>query len=137
MRRLNSTTSGQRVVFLGHFSHIQSILSIADVAVLPTFYDPSSRVVLEALGAGKPVITTKFNGATDLFVNQRHGRVIDRPNNIEALAEAIGWFTNTANIRNASRAIVEDNLKEKVSVSRAAQQLMGVYESILQRKGEK
>jgi len=136
-RRLNSTTSGQRVVFLGHFSHIQSILSIADVAVLPTFYDPSSRVVLEALGAGKPVITTKFNGATDLFVNQRHGRVIDRPDNIEALAEAIGWFTNMANIRNASRAIVEDNLKEKVSVSRAAQQLMGVYESILQRKGER
>lgn len=136
-KQLNTTASGQRVVFLGHFSHIQSILSIADVAVLPTFYDPSSRFVLEALGAGKPVITTRFNGATDLFVDQRHGKVIDRPENVEALAEAIGWFTHTENIRNASQAIVEDNLKENVSVSRVARQLMGVYESILQRKGEK
>lgn len=136
-KQLNATTAGPRVVFLGHFSHIQGILSIADVAVLPTFYDPSSRFVLEALGAGKPVITTKFNGATDLFVDPRHGRVIDRPDNVEALAEAIKWFTDTDNIQKASQAIAEDNLKESVSVSRVARQLMTVYESILQKKGEK
>jgi len=136
-KRLNANSSGPRVVFLGHFSHIQSILSIADVAVLPTFYDPSSRFILEALGAGKPVITTKFNGAADLFVDQRHGRVIDRPENIDALAEAMSWFTHSDNIQKTSQAIVEDNLKETVSVGRVARQLMGVYESILKRRGEK
>ncbi|MBN2315296.1 MAG: glycosyltransferase family 4 protein [Sedimentisphaerales bacterium] len=136
-KRVNTSTTSPRVIFLGHFSHIQSILSIADVAVLPTFYDPSSRFILEALGAGKPVITTKFNGASDLFVDQRHGRVIDRPENIEALAEAIGWFTEPDNIQKASHAIAEDNLKENVSVSRVARQLMDVYESIFNRKGEK
>ncbi|MFC1633691.1 glycosyltransferase family 4 protein [Planctomycetota bacterium] len=136
-KRLNAMTPGPRVVFLGHFSHIQGILSIADVAVLPTFYDPSSRFILEALGAGKPVITTKFNGATDLFVDQRHGRVIDRPENIKALAEAMNWFIDTDNTQKASQAIIEDNLKEKVSVNRVARQLITVYESILQDKGKK
>jgi UDP-glucose:(heptosyl)LPS alpha-1,3-glucosyltransferase len=136
-KRLNSRTSAQRVVFLGHLSHIQTVLSIVDVGILPTFYDPSSRFILEALAAGKPVITTKFNGATDLFVDRKHGRIIDMPENIEALAEAINWFTDTDNIRKASQAIAEDNLKEKVSVRRVARQLMTVYESILQNKGGK
>ena len=136
-KRLDMAISGPRIVFLGHLSHIQGVLSISDVAVLPTFYDPSSRFILEALAAGKPVITTKFNGATDLFVDHRHGRVIDRPENVDALAEAMSWFADSGNIQKASQAIVEDNLKEKVSVSRVARQLMTVYESILRKKGEK
>jgi UDP-glucose:(heptosyl)LPS alpha-1,3-glucosyltransferase len=134
-KRLGFPTPDWKIVFLGPVSHIQSVLSIIDVAVLPTFYDPSSRFILEALADGKPVITTKFNGATDLFVDSRHGKVIDTPENIDALAEAIRYFTDKKNIENASRAIVEDNLKENISIDRAARQLIEVYESILQRKG--
>lgn len=126
----------EKIIFLGSFRHIQNALSIVDVAALPTFYDPSSRFILEAIAAGKPVITTRFNGATDLFVNNRHGKIIDAPENIPALAEAINYFTNADNIRKVSEAIVADNLKEKVSISRVAKQLESLYESILQRKCE-
>ena len=131
-KRLNIS---KRVVFLGHIRHIQNALSVTDIAILPTFYDPSSRYILEALAAGKPVITTRFNGATDLFVNNRHGKVIDKPEDISALAEAIVYFTDTNNIQKASQAIAEDNIEEKISIRRAAKQLVTVYESILQRKG--
>lgn len=133
-RRLDLHASGQRIVFLGSVSHIQSALSLADVAVLPTFYDPASRFILEALAAGKPVITTRFNGAADLFVDNRHGKVIDTPQNVDALAEAIRYFTDTGNIERASQAIAEDNLRDKISISRAAREMMSLYESILQRK---
>lgn len=122
---------GRKIAFLGHLPHIQNAMSISDVAVLPTFYDPCSRYILEALAACKPVITTKFNGASDFFVNNRHGKVIDTPENIDALTEAIRYFTNTKNIENASQAIIEDNLKENISIDRAARQLLDVYESIL------
>jgi len=125
----------KKIVFLGHLPNIQNAMSISDVAVLPTFYDPCSRFILEALAARKPVITTKFNGASDFFVNNRHGKVIDKPENIDALAEAIRYFTDTKNIENASQAIIEDNLKENISIGRAARQLIDVYKSILQRKG--
>jgi UDP-glucose:(heptosyl)LPS alpha-1,3-glucosyltransferase len=125
----------RKIVFLGTVRHIQNALSIIDVAVLPTFYDPSSRYILEALAAGKPVITTEFNGATDLFVNNRHGKVIDCAENVTALAQAISFFTDTNNIRKATQAIVEDNLKEKISISRVAEQLIPLYESILKKRG--
>ena len=133
--RLISSSTEKNVVFLGPLSHIQNALSIIDVAVLPTFYDPSSRFILEALAADKPVITTKFNGAADLFVNNRHGKIIDSPDDIEALTDAITYFTDTNNIQTTSQAIIEDNLKEEISISRVAKQLHNVYDSILQRKG--
>lgn len=121
----------KRTIFLGPVRHIKNVLSITDVAILPTFYDPSSRFILEAIAAGKPVITTKFNGATDLFVNDRHGKVIDRPEDICELAEAISHFTDKNNIQKASEAIIADNIKEKISISRLAKQLISVYESTL------
>jgi len=123
----------EKIVFLGSVRNIQNVLSISDVAVLPTFYDPSSRFTLESLAADKPVITTKYNGATDLFVDSRHGKVID-PDNILALAEAIVYFSNSENIKKASKAIIEDNLKEKISIQRVVEQLSSLYESILKRK---
>ncbi len=132
--RLMRTSAEKNVVFLGPLNYIQNALSIVDIAILPTFYDPSSRFILEALAAHKPVITTKFNGAIDMFVNNRHGKVIDSPDDINALAEAIVYFTDTNNIQKASQAIIEDNLKEEISISRVATQLQNVYDSIMQRK---
>jgi len=124
----------KQIVFLGHQPSIQNALSISDVAVLPTFYDPCSRFILEALAAGKPAITTKFNGATDFFVNNRHGKIIDSPDDVTALAEAVGYFTDTDNIQKALEAIAADNLKEKISISRVAEQLISIYKSILEKR---
>jgi UDP-glucose:(heptosyl)LPS alpha-1,3-glucosyltransferase len=124
---------GARVAFLGPLREIRSAVSVADVGVLPTFYDPSSRFILEALAGGKPVITTRFNGATDHFTNGRHGIVIDSPDNIPALAEAIRHFTLATHIRQASQAILDDKLIESVSIRRVAKELLGVYELIQER----
>ncbi len=136
-KKLNPSMADGRIVFLGPIRHIQNALSIIDVAVLPTFYDPCSRYILEALAADKPVITTKFNGASEQFINNRHGKVVDNPENVSALAEAIGYFTDTNNIQNASEAIVADNLKEQISINRVAEQLISVYKSISQRKDQR
>lgn len=127
----------QKILFVGPVRKLETILSVCDVAVLPTFYDPSSRFILEALAADKPVITTRFNGATDLFTNNRHGKIIDIPENIPALAEAISHFTDTENINKAAAAIIKDNLREQISISRVARELIALYHCIIkQRTGE-
>ncbi|MHC4645036.1 MAG: glycosyltransferase family 4 protein [Planctomycetota bacterium] len=123
-----------RIIFLGPVRHIWNILSISDVAVLPTFYDPSSRFILEALAADKPVITTSFNGASDLLVNDRHGKVIDNPQDTGALADAINYFTDPDNVRKASAAIAQDALREKISISRVAKQLQSLYHNIIEKR---
>ena len=121
-----------KILFLGPLKKIQTALAVCDVAVLPTFYDPSSRFILEALAADKPVITTKFNGATDLFTNNRHGKIIDIPENIPVLAEAISHFTSTENIDKAAASIIKDNLRQQISIGRAATELINLYKTILE-----
>jgi len=120
-----------RIVFMGPCGHINDALAATSVAVLPTYYDPSSRFILEALSVHTPVITTRFNGAVDLFVSGRHGTVIDSPEDIPALTKALNHFTDPANIQNASAAIVEDKLEENITIKRVAKQLMSLYTSIL------
>jgi UDP-glucose:(heptosyl)LPS alpha-1,3-glucosyltransferase len=126
----------RRILFLGRIKRIQNLLEIADVAVLPTFYDPCSRYILEALAAEKPVITTRFNGATDFIVDGRHGRIIDNPRQVDALSDAMSHFTDTANIQKASKAIIDDNLKEKISIHRHATELVELYKTIIQNKAK-
>jgi UDP-glucose:(heptosyl)LPS alpha-1,3-glucosyltransferase len=124
----------KRIVFLGPVPEVQNVLSISDVGVLPTFCDAASRSILEALAAGKPVITTRFNGATDHFVDGRHGIVLNAPDDIDGLAGALRHFSGAANIERAAQAIRADGLAEKVSIQRVARELVGVYNSILEKK---
>ncbi len=125
-----------RMIFMGHLGDIRNILAISNAAVLPTYYDPCSRFILEALAADKPVITTKFNGASEMFINNRHGRIIDIPENIPAIAEAIGHYANIENINKSATAIVNDNIREQISVGRTARELKLLYESIRERRQE-
>jgi UDP-glucose:(heptosyl)LPS alpha-1,3-glucosyltransferase len=126
-----------KIVFLGRLRHIQNALSISDAAVLPTWYDPCSRFILEALAAAKPVITTRCNGAAEAFVNNRHGRTIDSPNDTEALADAMCFYADPANAKLASEAIIEDNLSERVSIQNHTKRMVELYESILNKTGRR
>ena len=45
----------------------------------PTYYDPCSLVVLEALACGLPVITTAQNGASELLTDGVDGYVLTAP----------------------------------------------------------
>jgi len=137
-RRLAKTLNVQnRIIFLGPLRSIQNVLSISDVAVLPTFYDPSSRFVLEALAAGKPVITTRFNGASEMIAGNRHGKIIESPEDIFALTKAISFYTEQENVQSASSAISEDGFQEKLSISRSAEKLKSLYSSILEKGNAK
>jgi UDP-glucose:(heptosyl)LPS alpha-1,3-glucosyltransferase len=125
----------KHIVFLGPVKEVQNILSISDVGVLPTFCDAASRSIMEALAAGKPVITTRFNGATDHFVHERHGLIVDGPEDLNGLAAALRHFSVTANLQRAAQAIAADKLAEKISIQRVARDLVGVYDSLLEQKG--
>jgi UDP-glucose:(heptosyl)LPS alpha-1,3-glucosyltransferase len=78
-----------RVLFLGPVADVRRIYFAADMHVHPTFYDPCSGVVIEALACGLPVITTKFNGAAELMNPPGVGVVVNDPHDHAALAAAM------------------------------------------------
>lgn len=84
----------QQVRVIGQMNNPTHAYVAADVTVLPTFYDPSSKVVLESLMLGRPAISTRYNGASDFIVEAdvRRGEVIDEADDVTALAAAMLKF---------------------------------------------
>jgi UDP-glucose:(heptosyl)LPS alpha-1,3-glucosyltransferase len=79
----------EAIRFIGHCDPMRNAYFAADFLVHPTFYDPCSLVVLEALACGLPVITTKANGASELLSPPREGYVVDDPHDHEQLADCL------------------------------------------------
>jgi len=135
---------GGLVKELGLAGHVHSVnavdgiwplLAACDAAVLPSYYDPCSRFILEALAMGRPVITTRFNGASERYVHLRHGIVIDDPDDILQLGGALTHYCDPSKIELAGKAIAEDNLRDAVSIRKHAETLINLYETI--RSGKK
>jgi UDP-glucose:(heptosyl)LPS alpha-1,3-glucosyltransferase len=78
-----------RVVFAGPTNDTYGFYRAADLFVLPTWHDPCSLVVLEALAMGLPTITTVQNGACEMIEEGRHGYVLPDPSDVAGLARGI------------------------------------------------
>ena len=73
----------------------------ADVYVHPTIYDTCSLVVLEAAACGLPVVTTRCNGAAELFHDGDDILLVADPADDETFAAAVEGLLDPA----AHRAI--------------------------------
>ncbi|MFN2623886.1 MAG: glycosyltransferase family 4 protein [Chthoniobacterales bacterium] len=88
--------SSSRTEFLGIVRDMPALYRSADIFLLPTIYDPFSNACLEALASGLPVITTKGNGFSEIIENGRHGTVVDDPRNVDALSDALQFWSDPA-----------------------------------------
>ena len=92
-RRLGLSES---VHFLGFYPNVLDCFWSSDFFVQPTYYDPCSLVVMEALACGLPVITTANNGASELLENGREGFILSRPDARGELIAALEQMTDPA-----------------------------------------
>src|SRR5262245_14494219 len=104
LRQVRRLDIADRVIFLGHRSDPRDCYFAADYLVHPTFYDPCSLVALEALACGLPVITTRYNGASELLTPPADGLVIDDPHDEPALSAALARMLDPGYRSTASQA---------------------------------
>ncbi len=93
-----------RVMFTGPLPSMAPYYAAADIYVHPTFYDSCSLTVLEALAAGLPAVTTRFNGAAQVIASQEGGMVIDDPADAAELAAAVALYADPS-MRAAARIV--------------------------------
>jgi UDP-glucose:(heptosyl)LPS alpha-1,3-glucosyltransferase len=104
----------------------------SDFFVLPTKHDPCSLVVLEALAMGLPVISTVFNGATEIMADGVHGYVLKDPNDVDALADAMRKLLDPERRRAMSEACLA--LRPKLSYEHHLDELMKIYDRARRRE---
>ncbi|GMU23405.1 MAG: hypothetical protein AMXMBFR13_34830 [Phycisphaerae bacterium] len=123
----------ERIVFTGPTPRVRAFFHAADLLVHATYYDPCSRVVLEALASGLPAITTRFNGAAERIEDGREGYVIDSPEDTAGLADCIGRLQDDEHRRACAQRAPQ--AVEGCSMRRHAERVRELYEEIV-RQGE-
>ena len=119
----------KQVRIISTTDRMHELYAAADVTVHPTFYDPSSKVVIESLMMGTPAISTSFNGASDMIRGQNggpwRGRVVDDPADVPALARAMTELADPAQRRSCVAAM--DGLTQSLSMKHHVDRLEEVF----------
>ncbi len=121
-----------RIHFLKAVSDPRPLYEASDFFLLPTKHDPCSLVVLESLAMGLPVISTKFNGATEIMADGVQGRVIANPRDLPQLAAAIRDLLDPQ--RRAAMAQASLDLRPQLSFDHHLDQLIEIYQQFQSAK---
>jgi UDP-glucose:(heptosyl)LPS alpha-1,3-glucosyltransferase len=121
-----------RVQFLGPLPDVVPGYAAADVYVQPSWYDPCSLVVLEALACGLPVITTRFNGASELMHDGRDGCLLDTPADVDGLARAMARLMDAQVRRDMGQAA--RRAAQGYPLERNFREMMAVFQKAAARK---
>jgi UDP-glucose:(heptosyl)LPS alpha-1,3-glucosyltransferase len=113
----------KQVVFQGFVDDIEACFAGCDVFAFPTFYDPCSLVVFEAMRAGLATITTRQNGAGELIDEGKSGYVIESPWAIPAMTDRLERLVADPALRRRIGATAREQAREFGLADRAEEML--------------
>lgn len=79
------------IQYLGVSSNVIPIIDEADCIVLPSYHEGLSRVLIEALAMGKPIITSDIPGCRETVEEGKNGFLVT-PKNTDSLVNAFLKF---------------------------------------------
>ena len=108
----------QQVHFLGFVKEIPQFLTALDIYVLPSLWEGLSISLMEAMAAGKPIITTNILPNAELIKHQENGLLVN-PQSPDQIAYAIKRFTEDHDLRRrcadaAQKKVMDDYTLERM-----------------------
>lgn len=91
--RVKSDNEAGYIRYLGYCPNVVVKIQQADCIVLPSYHEGLSRVLMEALAMGKPIITTNIPGCRETVEEGKNGFLV-LPKDTNSLVKAIQKFLN-------------------------------------------
>jgi len=114
------------VRFAGYQTNVQDWLAVADLSVLPSFFEGLPMSAIESLAMSCPMVATAVDGTPEVVLDEKHGLLVP-PGDPVRLAEAIGrMLRNPERAREMGRA-GRDFVFEQLSVERLVQSTQQLY----------
>lgn len=121
-----------RVIFISATPDVRPFYAAADVYLHPTWYDPCSLVALEALACGLPVITTRFNGVSELIKEGHEGHILDDPASVSALTSTMRGLLDPA--RRVAMGESARRMALLHTFSQQTESFLGLYREVIARR---
>jgi glycosyltransferase involved in cell wall biosynthesis len=119
-----------RVTFLGHRDDVPDLLAACDIFALPSLYEGSSLAVLEAMGAGRAVVSSAIGG-TDELIEHGDSGVLVPPGDARALASALRRLVGDDGTRARLGARARQRAQDDFSVTTTSRAVTRIYEEVL------
>jgi glycosyltransferase involved in cell wall biosynthesis len=128
-RRAAVLDVAERVHFLGHRSDVASIMKIVDVVVhTPIAAEPFGRVVVEAMFAGKPLVTVREGGIGEIARDRETALIVpsgDARSIAVAVAELLANPRLASELGTAARAHAMEHFTATATAAAFEEQLTG------------
>jgi len=119
-----------RVVFLGHRTDVPELLAACDVFALPSLFEGSSLAVLEAMAAGRAVVSSAIGGTDELIADGENGLLVP-PGDPTALAAALRRLLGDAGLRASLASGARARVARDFSPATMCERTTGIYEELL------
>ncbi len=117
---------------LGHQNDVLNHLSICDALALPSIRGEGlSKVTVEAMSTGLPVIATSIGGNPELVINKQTGMLV-QPKSPGQIAEAIRFLRNHPEKKKQMGVAARRHIANNFHINHTVQQMKALYEEVAQ-----
>lgn len=101
LKQITESSASKQITVWDFTEDVWMIWDACDIAVVPSIEpEPFGMVAIEAMASGKPVIGSAHGGLTEIIEDGETG-LLFKPNDTNALAEAILKLAESSSLRNA------------------------------------
>ena len=134
-RRIDELGLKDRVRLIGFQDDVVSFLNTLDVFALATNSEGFGQVVIEAMAAGKPVVTSKIAPLTEIVADGETGLLVES-RSPQSFASAIAQLLIDPMERHRMGARGRERVTKSFTAERMTQETLLLYENLLGQKSE-
>ncbi len=120
--------AGERVRTLGRRDDLPALMRLADTFVLPSRWEGTPNVLLEAAAAGTPIVATAVDGAAELFSHGETARLV-AVGDVDALAAELRWTLDHP----ADAAAMAERARTKILSEHRWDAVADAYDALLRK----
>lgn len=120
---------GDRFELIGPVSEPWGYLEQLDIFVLPSLWEGMPFVLLEAMGAGLPVVATDVGGVREVIPDGTFGTVVP-PADAGELKDAILQYASSTELRESTGAAARERILREFSRDRMVEATIQVYTEV-------
>lgn len=123
-----------RIIFTGHRKDIPFILREIDILVFPTVAGEGfSRVILEAMAAGKPIIATDVGGNPEAVIDEVTGYIVP-VKDPKSLAKRINDLAKDKEKREKMGVAGREEVTKHYNIRKQVETIQNLYVSLLKKE---